>query len=75
VDAALVAAAHARCFDIHPYTVNTTAEIASLIALGVDDVFTNFPDRLDAVLAKEAVGGKHAASLAADAHKACVGAQ
>jgi glycerophosphoryl diester phosphodiesterase len=72
VDAALVAAAHARCLDLHPYTVNTTDEMQSLVALGVDGMFTNFPDRLDTVLAKDRVGGKHAAKLAADAHSACL---
>ena len=54
VDAALVDAAHARCLDVHPYTVNDPAEMENLIALGVDGMFTNFPDRLDAVLGKEA---------------------
>ena len=53
VDAALVEAAHARCLDIHPYTVNETAEMEDLIALGVDGMFTNFPDRLEAVLGKK----------------------
>ncbi|MEJ7873470.1 MAG: glycerophosphodiester phosphodiesterase, partial [Rubrobacteraceae bacterium] len=43
VDAALVEAAHARCLDIHPYTVNETPEMEQLIALGVDGMFTNFP--------------------------------
>ena len=50
VDAALIEAAHARCLDVHPYTVNEPAEMADLIALGVDGMFTNFPDRLEAVL-------------------------
>jgi glycerophosphoryl diester phosphodiesterase len=43
VDAALVEAAHALCLDVHPYTVNETAEMQALIALGVDGMFTNFP--------------------------------
>jgi glycerophosphoryl diester phosphodiesterase len=72
VDAALVAAAHARCLDLHPYTVNTADEMRSLVALGVDGMFTNFADRLDTVLGKNRVRGKHAAKLAADAHAACV---
>jgi glycerophosphoryl diester phosphodiesterase len=71
VDAALVEAAHARCLDIHPYTVNETAEMEDLIALGVDGMFTNFPDRLEAVLGKEAAGGKSGAKLAAEASRAC----
>lgn len=72
VDAALVEAAHERCLDIHPYTVNESAEMRALIDLGVDGMFTNFPARLDGVLGRDAVGGKHAAKRAADAHAACV---
>jgi glycerophosphoryl diester phosphodiesterase len=71
VDAALVEAAHARCLDVHPYTVNETAEMQSLIATGVDGMFTNFPDRLDAVLGKDAASGKSGAKLAAKASMAC----
>lgn len=75
VDAALVEAAHARCLDVHPYTVNESAEMERLIAAGVDGMFTNFPDRLDAVLGKSAVDGrKHAAVLAKRANDACRGA-
>ena len=72
VDAALVEAAHERCLDIHPYTVNESAEMRDLIDLGVDGMFTNFPARLDDVLGRDAVGGKHAAKRAADAHADCV---
>ena len=71
VDAALVDAAHVRCLDVHPYTVNETAEMRSLIATGVDGMFTNFPDRLDAVLRKSAAGGKTGAGLAANASRTC----
>jgi len=70
VDAALVEAAHTRCLDIHPYTVNETAEMESLIAIGVDGMFTNFPDRLEAILGKEAAGGKTGARLASEASEA-----
>ena len=72
VDAALVEAAHERCLDIHPYTVNESKEMRALIDVGVDGMFTNFPARLDDVLGKDAVGGKHAAKRAADAHADCV---
>ena len=71
VDAALVEAAHARCLDIHPYTVNETAEMQILIDLGVDGMFTNFPDRLDALLGKDAAPGMTGAKLAADASATC----
>ena len=71
VDAALVEAAHALCLDVHPYTVNETAEMQALIDLGVDGMFTNFPDRLDALLGKDAAPGMTGAKLAADASAAC----
>ena len=71
VDASLVAAAHARCLDVHPYTVNEKQEMRALISLGVDGMFTNFPDRLDEVLGKRAAGGATGAGLAADASAAC----
>ena len=71
VDASLVTAAHARCLDIHPYTVNEKQEMRALISLGVDGMFTNFPDRLDQVLGKNAAGGTSGATLAAGANAAC----
>ena len=71
VDAPLVEAAHARCLDVHPYTVNETAEMRTLMGVGVDGMFTNFPDRLEDVLGEDAVGGKRAAGLAADASEGC----
>lgn len=72
VDPALVEASHDRCLDIHPYTVNEPAEMEDLIGLGVDGMFTNFPDRLDAVLGAEAVDGrKRGAALAERANAGC----
>ncbi len=71
VDRQLVEAAHARCLDLHPYTVNEKAEMESLIGLGVDGMFTNFPDRLEEVLGKEAAPGKTAAGLASRANASC----
>ena len=71
VDRPLIEAAHARCLDLHPYTVNEKAEMESLIGLGVDGMFTNFPDRLEEVLGKEAAPGKTAASLASQANASC----
>jgi len=46
VDRALVEAAHARCLEVHPYTVNERAEMVRLLALGVDGIFTDRPDVL-----------------------------
>jgi glycerophosphoryl diester phosphodiesterase len=64
VDARLVSAAH-------PYTVNETPDMKQLISLGVDGMFTNFPDRLDEVLGNEAANGTTGAGLAASAYSAC----
>ncbi len=72
VDKPLVDAAHARCLDVHPYTVNETPEMEKLISVGVDGMFTNFPDRLEEVLGKEAAKGKTGARLAARASEACL---
>jgi glycerophosphoryl diester phosphodiesterase len=71
VDAALVEAAHALCMDVHPYTVNETAEMEDLIALGVDGMFTNYPDRLEELLGKSAAPGKRGAQLAAGDYATC----
>ena len=71
VDRALVDAAHARCLEVHPYTVNETPEMEQLVGLGVDGMFTNFPDRLEAVLGKEAANGKTGARLAAQNSEDC----
>jgi glycerophosphoryl diester phosphodiesterase len=50
VDAALVSAAHDHGLVVHPYTVNEVAEMKRLIALGVDGMFTDYPDKLKAAL-------------------------
>jgi len=75
VDTDLVAAAHDRCLAVHPYTVNETAEMEALISTGVDGMFTNFPDRLEAVLGDEAAMGLTGAQLSAEAYRACLGAE
>jgi glycerophosphoryl diester phosphodiesterase len=72
VDAELIEAAHDRCLDVHPYTVNKQSEMESLIALGVDGMFTNFPRRLENVLGDEAAPGSTGAALAADEFRSCV---
>jgi glycerophosphoryl diester phosphodiesterase len=46
VERSLVSEAHARSLDVHPYTVNEEQEMENLISLGVDGMFTNFPDLL-----------------------------
>jgi glycerophosphoryl diester phosphodiesterase len=71
VDAALVEAAHALCLDVHPYTVNEKADMQALIDLGVDGMFTNFPDRLEELLGNSAAHGKRGAKLAAEDYATC----
>ncbi|MDP3857184.1 MAG: glycerophosphodiester phosphodiesterase family protein [Stagnimonas sp.] len=46
VDARLVADAKARGLEVYVYTVNDPAEYRRLAALGIDGVFTDYPDRL-----------------------------
>ena len=46
VDAALMDAARIHDLAVHPYTVNDEAEMLRLLALGVDGMFTDRPDRL-----------------------------
>ncbi len=57
VDAELVEAAHARCLVVHPYTVDDPDQMAALLDLGVDGMFTNTPDT-----AVEQVGSRPVAS-------------
>ena len=51
VDDAFVAAAHARCLAVHPYTVNLEEDMRRLARSGVDGMFTDYADRLRGVLA------------------------
>lgn len=46
----LVADAHRRGLRVFVFTINQPAEIASMAALGVDGVFTDYPDRIAAFL-------------------------
>jgi glycerophosphoryl diester phosphodiesterase len=71
VDARLVSAAHRRCLAVHPYTVNETADMRNLISLGVDGMFTNFPNRLDKVLGARAADAMVAAQRSAEAYRTC----
>jgi glycerophosphoryl diester phosphodiesterase len=42
----LVTDAHNRGLKLFVYTVNTPEDITGVVSLGVDGVFSNFPDRL-----------------------------
>ena len=72
VDVELVGAAHGLCLAVHSYTVNTVEEMQALIDLGVDGMFTNYPDRLDNVLGEDALSDEEAARQAAEAYQACL---
>ena len=67
--------AHAACLDVHPYTVNTAADMSALLALGVDGMFTNFPERLEALLGAAAAPGLTGPKLAAADLRRCRGEQ
>ena len=53
VTSSFVNSAHCRGIDVHPWTINDPAEMRRLIAIGVDGIFTDYPDRLKQVLAGE----------------------
>ena len=46
----LVQHAHAHAVHVHVWTVNDPAEMAELLALGVDGIITNVPARLTELL-------------------------
>jgi glycerophosphoryl diester phosphodiesterase len=72
VDRMLIDAAHARCLDVHPYTVNESGEMRVLVEIGVDGMFTNFPDRLDALRGPSAIRGNNASRVASERRSACL---
>lgn len=50
VDAALVESAHAAGLAVYVFTVDEPAEMRRLLELGVDGLFTNYPDRMREIL-------------------------
>ncbi|OQO98604.1 alkaline phosphatase D family protein [Geobacillus sp. 44B] len=46
VTPAFMQEAHERHMVVHPYTVNTKEEMVEQLSLGVDGMFTNYPDQL-----------------------------
>ena len=46
-----VTEAHGLGLKVIPWTVNTAAEMAALVDLGVDGLITDYPDRAQPVLA------------------------
>jgi glycerophosphoryl diester phosphodiesterase len=47
-----VASAHQRGLEMHVWTVNEEAQMRELLEMGVDGIITDFPDRLQAILAQ-----------------------
>jgi glycerophosphoryl diester phosphodiesterase len=50
LDPSLVAEAHALGLTVIPWTVNEPGQMEQAIALGIDGLITDYPDRLRAVL-------------------------
>jgi glycerophosphoryl diester phosphodiesterase len=50
----LVAAAHRGGLEIHVWTINEEAAMRRLVALGVDGIMTDYPDKLIALLKQPA---------------------
>ncbi len=49
----LIEKAHQEGFKVYVYTVNDPAQMTSFIEMGVDGLFTNYPDRLAGILSKK----------------------
>jgi glycerophosphoryl diester phosphodiesterase len=47
-----VAAAHGRNIAVHPWTINSEEDLRRMLALGVDGIITDYPDRLLALLGR-----------------------
>ncbi len=52
VDRALVEEAHALGLKVFVYTVNKTDDLEKMVTIGVDGVFSNYPDRVQAYAGK-----------------------
>jgi glycerophosphoryl diester phosphodiesterase len=52
ITGSLVEAAHERNLKVHAWTVNDEASMRGLIALGVDGIMTDYPDRLLSLLGR-----------------------
>ncbi|WP_192035580.1 glycerophosphodiester phosphodiesterase [Halomonas sp. YLGW01] len=50
IDESFVKQAHANGLLVHPYTINDPEQMQRLLDWGVDGMFTNFPDRLRALV-------------------------
>jgi glycerophosphoryl diester phosphodiesterase len=48
----LVATAHSRNLQVHAWTINEVEDIRRMLALGVDGIITDYPDRLMELLGR-----------------------
>ncbi len=48
----LIQRVHREGFRVYPYTIDETGQMARFIEMGVDGLFTNYPDRLSQLLKK-----------------------
>jgi glycerophosphoryl diester phosphodiesterase len=72
VDRGLVEAAHAGCLAVHPYALLEKPDMREMIDLGVDGMFTDFPNRLEGVLGEDAADGNSPAIESSEASQACL---
>ena len=72
INAAWVGTAHANCLDVHPYTINTAANMQAALNVGVDGMFTNFSDVLIGILGPRKAVGLQGALDAKHSHDACL---
>jgi glycerophosphoryl diester phosphodiesterase len=72
INANWVDTAHANCLDVHPYTINTAANMNAALAAGVDGMFTNYADVLIGILGPRKAVGLQGALDAKNSHDACL---
>ena len=71
LDDTAVQAARSLCLEVHPYTVNETAQMRHLTHMGVTGMFTDFPDRLLSLRPATEARGRGALRAAAAAQREC----
>ncbi len=72
INANWVNTAHASCLDVHPYTINTVANMTAALNAGVDGMFTNFSDVLIGLIGDRKPMGLQGAINAKLSHDACL---
>ena len=72
INANWVNTAHAACLDVHPYTINTVANMTAALNAGVDGMFTNFADILIGLIGDRKATGLQGAINAKLSHDACL---